>query len=72
MAAPSLSTLPPELIAAIVNEIDHRQTLFNLLLCSRFYYALTLPFLYRHIQLLRHANTLRKQIVFPSAYGLTR
>ena len=60
--------LPTEVLTAIVDKIDHQKTLFNVLLCSRLFYRVTLPFLYRHIRLIRRTNLERREVVFPNAY----
>ena len=65
---PSSTILPTEVLAAIVDKVDHQETLFNALLCSRLYYRITLPFLYRHIRLIRRVNLITHQVVFPNAY----
>ena len=60
--------LSTEALTAIVDKIDHQGTLFDLLLCSRLLYRIALPFLYRHVGLVRRVNLKTRQVLYPNAY----
>ena len=64
---PSLPTAPQEIKDCIIDFLC-QGSLFALLRCSRAFYQMTLPYLYRHVDLdqtyNRHGN-----LVFPQVYG---
>ncbi|KAI4189864.1 MAG: hypothetical protein LQ346_005043 [Caloplaca aetnensis] len=51
--APSLASLPPELLREIIGSLFDNSDLLNLGLCCRSFYAAILPFLYAHVTFLR-------------------
>ena len=81
----SLATLPPELVNCVVANIESQSTLYNLVQCSRQFYACTIPHLYRHVKIqeeiglrreMRHNGPLRKLastiVRSPSLAGLVQ
>ncbi|MCJ1352422.1 MAG: hypothetical protein MMC33_002406 [Icmadophila ericetorum] len=52
--AKSMSVLPPEILQAVIACIEDRPTLCNLARCSHYFYQVTVPFLYEHVDLHDH------------------
>ena len=45
------SVLPPEILQAIIKQVEDKSTLCKLVRCSHYLYEVTVPFLYEHVEL---------------------
>ncbi|KAL8717251.1 MAG: hypothetical protein Q9225_005492 [Loekoesia sp. 1 TL-2023] len=69
--APSLGSLPPEMLNQIITHIHENGHLFNLALCCRSFHDLVIPHLYAHIKLKIHRAPKRGGHYHPGLRTLT-
>ena len=66
----SLVNLPQELLLQIIDHVQDANSLFKMLQCCRFIHGLTLPYLYRNVEI-RQARHVNPTLRFHTLYNFT-